>query len=997
MRVNRAVSCRRISLLCTALLAVACGGNDEPPASQLVDYRRDILPIFSEHCFACHGPDEGRRLAGLRLDTRDDAIAERPDGRRAIAPGEPAASLVIERVRETDPARRMPPGGALSEAQIALLERWIAEGAQYERHWSFAPPSRPEVPGGAVDDAFDAFVLDRLAREGIEPSPAADPATLIRRVTLDLTGLPPTPAEVDAFVADPSDDAYAALVDRLLASPRHAEHLARDWLDFAGYGDTNGIYFDEERTMWPWRDWVIDAFARNEPFDDFLVAQIAGDLLPGASDDDVLATAFLRHAPTTEEGGIDEEEWRIQYAMDRASLVGGQLLGITVRCARCHDHKYDPIPARDFYRLTACFDRVRDRGRTAYQDDGVPLLAAQSPLQRAALDEVRAEMTRLRGELDAEGALARWESTVDRTAPSWIAPTYAALRTERGTILTEDAARSIVASGPVPNVETWWLDITAPAEIRAIRMELGGRRASDAPSISDVSARIERADRRTRVTFESASRLDGTAIPEIVDGRTTTKIYVESPTTIVLVPAETITLGEGETLSLRIDQRQGWSGVFRDIRVLVASEPRATLTDELDAILATPRASRTAAQQSLLRDHVARVHAEPATRAIAQRLSALEARERELAATPSTRVMRDDDPERVTHVRLRGQFDALGDRVTCGLPEVLTIDDPDARVRDRLELARWIVGPTSPTTARVIASHYVQLFFGRGLVGTPDDFGTRGEPPSHPELLDWLAIELRDGGWDMRALVRAIVTSDTYRQSSRIRADLLARDPQNRLFWRGPRGRLDAEVIRDQALFASGLLVESIGGPSVRPYHPDGLYEERQDSFGELVTYRPDRRPEQNHRRSLYTFWRRGSLLPSMAIVDAPSRVTPVARRDVTSTPTQALALMNEPVMVEAARHLAERMRREAGDDPDAQIRLAFRLLTARTPRDEEVAVLRAAYDAELDAALSDPSILGVLAIGESGRDSAGDPAAHAARTLVARTILNLSETLSRE
>ncbi|MFO0683037.1 MAG: PSD1 and planctomycete cytochrome C domain-containing protein [Sandaracinus sp.] len=992
------------------VLAASCTSHDAnvlgpPPPSggPVVDYVTEVLPILEAHCFECHGPDDTARQGGVALHSR--LLATSPTSHGApIAPGHPEASLVVQRISQTDPTLRMPLGASpLSAEDISTLTRWIAQGARYES-WSFTPPTRPSVPSAATHPV-DAFVRDRLARHGVEPSPPADPATLVRRVTLDLTGLPPTPEEVDAFVADPSDAAYEALVDRLLASPRHAEHLAHDWLDLAGYGDSDGIYFDERRTMWPYRDWVIDAFARDVPLDELVIAQLAGDLLPGAGPDDALPTAFLRTHPTTEEGGVDEEQYRIQYAMARTTQVGAALLGLTIQCASCHNHKYDPITQHDFYALTACFNRVHDlpRNRPEVEADGQPTVSAPSPLVRARLESMRSERATAAatlGAIDVGAERASWEAGLPSGAVAWLAPHYASLGTALGTTLSASGAR-VTASGPSPDVETWELVVDAPATIRALRITTGPIRGEPGytPRLSEVDAWIESSGARRLVPFERAVAPDGTDLAAVIDGSTTVMLEALQPIEVRLAPAAPIVLASGEQLHLRIDARRGLEITFAHLDIEVSTDARGTLTDAELASLALPEASRSTTQRAALDDAFARLHASDTTREAAQRVSALDRAIATLSVSPLTRVMADDDPARVTHILLRGLFDQPTAPVSCAVPASLTEHGATPpTITNRLDVARWLMGPESPTTARVLANHYVQHILGRGLTSTPGDLGAMGDVPSDPALLDWLAVELRESGWNLDAFLRLLVTSATYRQSSHERADLAAIDPNNRLLARAEHFRLDAEVIRDQALAASGLLVEELGGPPVMPYHPERLYEavsDHPDAF--LITYRPDRAVPALHRRAIYAFWRRATLLPSLALFDAPDRVTPFPRRDRTDTPTQALAAIDEPLFVEAARALAERARRERPGDVDAQITRMFRLCDGRAPRAEEVVLLRAAYDDELSSARSDRSVLGVLQVGGSARDSAGDPAAHAALTLVAQAILASSETMTRE
>lgn len=976
----------RWSIVIIAIGTIGCGADveplrpePEPERGRVVDYFRDIQPILSEHCWNCHGPDEAGREAELRLDTFEGATATREDGTQAIVPGDPDASVLMHRVRDPEPDTRMPPGSFLLRDQIEALEIWIRDGAAYDRHWAYDPPTRPPVPGGA-DHPVDAFLERRLASEGVEPSTPAEPATLLRRLTLDVTGLPPTPGELDDFLADPSDEAFGAAVDRLLASDRAAEHLARDWLDYAGYTDSGGLGTDRPREVWPYRDWVIDAFRRNRPFDEFIIAQLAGDQVG----DEPLGTTFLRLHPTIREGGIVDEEYKIRYAMDRATTVGTQLLGLTVQCAQCHDHRYDPIPQVDFYRLTACFNRISNPGEDL---DGRPTVTTPSPLRDELVDALRAERRELEAAGDPSAGQAEWESSLAGETPSWRAPDSLAARAERGATLSVEEG-AVAASGESPAGEVYVLELADTEPIRALRLSLGSGRSSGEPVLSEVTAHVDSAEERRRVVFELAETADGEDAAPLVDGDGETDLRLPEQD-LFLVPREAIDASEDAPLTLRLDQLAGGGRTFAQIDVAVSADPVATLPPALRAVLVTPVAERDAADATRLADAYARLHAPSDVRVNAQRIAELDRAIDRASATVAIRVMRDDDPERVTHLLERGDYQRPQEVVTCGVPEILTLGEP-VEIQDRAELAAWLVSDQSPTTARLLANHYFQWVFGAGLTRTPGDFGSRGEAPTHPELLDWLARELVESGWDLRHLLRLLLTSAAYRRSSHARPDLEAIDPDNRLWARGTARRLDAEVIRDQALFAGGVLVERLGGASFRPYQPPGLYQ----WIGRSLVYPTDRGVERIHRRSMYTFWRRGMLVPSLELLDAPKRLGPVHQRAATNTPTQALALLNEPLMVEAARHLAARMEAEGGATLDERLAYGFRLVTSRRPRPEELEVLRVAHAEELVEAQATGG-LGPLRVGESERRSP-DPARHRAMTLVARVLLNLSETITR-
>ena len=746
-------------VLLSACLALSGLSARAAAPTERLSYTRDVRPILATHCFNCHGLDEETRQADLRLDLRESVVAPRDGGNPAIVAGKPAASGVVARIHATDESIVMPPPEfkkPLTPAQVATLERWIAEGANYEPHWAFITPTRPAVPRatGLVHNPIDAFVQERLAPAGLQPSPPASRETWLRRVTLDLTGLPPTPAEQAAFLADTGADAFEKVVDRLLASPRHAERMALHWLDAARYADTHGYNNDEERSQWPWRDWVIDAFARNLPYDRFIVEQLAGDLLPEATQAQRIATGFGRNHVFTTEGGIVAEEYRIEYVADRTQTTATAFLALTLQCARCHDHKFDPISQRDYYGLSAFFNNLPDAPRERGVTD--PLIVVRTDADQAELGRLKQRQAEL-------------EEAV------------------------KEAAR---------------------------QQQAAGQQAAESP------------------------RRD--AAP----------------------PAAAADLAE---VKKQIAALEG-----RAARVMVMAD-------------SSPR------------------------------------------------------PARVLH---RGQYDQPRDTVEPGVPAVFP-SLPEGMPRNRLALATWLVDPRHPLTARVAVNRWWEMLFGRGLVATVEDFGTQGETPSHPELLDWLARELVDGGWDVRRILKMIVLSATYRQSSAISAAALARDPDNRLLGRGPRFRLPAEIIRDQALFAAGLLVEQVGGPSVKPYQPPGLWEEV--SVNRAARYAPDQGPGL-HRRSMYTFWKRTCPPPGMTLFDAPDREVCTVRRPRTNTPLQALVLMNDPTYVEAARALAVVALAAVPANDDAAVPAdanaaardasildaAFRRLLARTPEPRE-------------------------------------------------------------
>jgi hypothetical protein len=1041
----------------TSLVAAAPGAGAGEP-TKAIEFNRDVRPILSGICFACHGPDAAKRKAKLRLDTEAGALADL-GGRHAVVPGDPEASELYLRITADDESERMPPPGAhhrLSTAQVETLRRWIEQGAAWQPHWSLIPPKRPtapEVRGAAWPrNAIDRFVLARLEREGLSPSPEADPTTLIRRVTLDLTGLPPTPAEVDAFLADRSPRAFEAVVDRLLASPRYGERMAARWLDAARYADTNGYQSDNERSMWRWRDWVIDAFNRNMPFDRFTVEQLAGDLLPGPTLDQRIATGFNRNHRGNAEGGIIPEEYAAEYVADRAETTATVWMGLTLGCARCHDHKFDPITQKDYYRVFAYFNNVPEKGRAFKYGNSPPLIKAPTPAEQARLDDLDARLgaaeRRLEGlapalaaaQADWErgqptGGLADWTVTEDlmvrltldgETDPPTAGahegvfrdggPAFADGRIGRAAEF--DGAR-VLDAGDVGRfgfedkftLAAWVFPSDGRGGTALSRMTdapegdgyalvvAGGKvQVNLVKRWLDDSLRVETERpiepgrwHHLAVTYDGSRVADGVRV--YVDGRPEPLRVLLDELNQTFKTAQPLRVGGGNGPEGR------FRGLIDDARVyadaLAADDVAIVATPEpVAAIAATPSGQRTRGQSLKIRAaFLAGLDAEePLARAWREAVALRRERDRLVEALPTVMVMKEMDQPRPTFVLLRGQYDQPGDRVTAGVPGCLP-PLPTGAEGNRLGLARWLVDPSHPLTARVAVNRCWQIVFGTGLVKTVDDFGAQGEWPSHPELLDWLATELVAGGWDLKAALRLIVTSATYRQSSRSDPGLRQRDPENRLLARGPRLRLPAEMVRDQALMASGLLAERLGGPSVKPYQPEGLWKD----LAEVKDYPQDHGPDL-HRRSLYTFWKRTVSPPSMAVFDAPTRETCTVRESRTNTPLQALTLLNDVTFVESARVLAQRVIAEGGPTPEGRITLAFRLATARRPTPDELSVLLEGYNDHRAHYRDHPEAArALIAAGEAPRDPTVDPGELAATTVVAGVILNLDETITKE
>ena len=1031
-------------------------------SAQEVKFNRDVRPILSDKCFACHGPDAQNRKTPLRLDSAEGAAVALSGGGKAIVAGDPAASVLLQRVKSDDPIRRMPPSyeghDKLGDREIGVLERWITQGGAFEGHWAFTAPARPAIPKVAqpewVRNPVDAFVLRGLERAGLAPSPEADKAKLIRRVTLDLTGLPPTPAEVEAFVQDESPEAYQTVVDRLLASPRYGERMAIDWLDAARYADTNGYQSDGQRSMWRWRDWVVEAFNRNLPFDQFTVWQLAGDLLPNATEEQRLATAFNRNHRTNAEGGIVEEEFRVEYVADRAETTGTVWLGLTVGCARCHDHKYDPISQKDFYSLFAFFNSVPERGLVYNFGNDGPTMPAPTASQKEELAKL---------EREAEAARSAWaahESAVEKHEKKWSKALGAGLEDEfsaRGLV-----ARYALGDGlelgaftGIDDSETDRKPLPAEPEYaeglfgRAARFDgtrfldggaVGGFQYDDRFTVSfwmkpdavddaGVLSRMQDVDEGSGwgvLLREGRLRIEFTMRHTDLSMRVETKRKLEpgdwhhvALTFAGDLPShQSLTVwvdGEAWPFEVEWDDLK-WPIAYRayPVRIGAAAGRRfeglidevrlysRTLSPEEIAALGVRKSLREIADARESKRSPAEARKlrtafleQGADESLRRALFAAQEADRKIAQLkediPTVMVMHDSDELRQAYVLNRGAYDAHGEPVSPAPPSALP-PLPEGVKADRLALARWLVDPKNPLPARVTVNRYWAMFFGRGIVKTLEDFGSQGDWPTHPELLDWLAVEFIESGWNVRHMLRTIVTSNTYRQASRITPELLERDPENALLARGPRLRLPGPAIRDQALAVSGLLNPELGGPPVKPYQPAGLWEEVSSS-----SYEADE-GEDLYRRSLYTYWKRTIAPPAMAAFDASDRESCTVRQTRTNTPLQALNLMNDVTYLEAARKLAERMMHEAGPSPEQRIERGFRLAVARAPEQGEVQTLSALYERLLgDYREDDFAAERYLAQGEAPRDEELDVAELASYTGVASLLLNLDETITKQ
>jgi hypothetical protein len=1047
----------RTPLVLPLALLAAAPAVAGPPADPPVDFGRDVLPILSDFCFPCHGPDPKTRKAKLRLDDKDSALA-----RGAIVPGEPAESELVARVTSTDPDVVMPPPElkrAPTKGQVETLRRWVGQGAKWGKHWSFEPMAKPTVPPNV--HPIDHFVRARLKGEGLSPSPPADKERLLRRVALDLTGLPPSIAEIDAFLKDDSPDAYEKVVDRLLASPRYGERMAADWLDAARFADTHGYQMDRFRAVWPYRDWVISAFNRNLPFDQFVTWQLAGDLLPDATKEQRLATAFNRLHMQNEEGGVVEEEFRVAYVVDRVNTFGTAFLGLTFECSRCHDHKYDPVSQKDFYSLFAFFQNIDEAGQTTYftESTPVPALTLSTAEQDKKLAELRAAVGAKERALRTARQAGRkdfgtWRPTATVSTPKAVAsysfdelkdgkvsnaadektpgkphdgPKSIAGQVGRAALLDGENGFTFPGVGHFTRDDPFTLSLwvkTPPEHARRAvvvhhskapvdagsrgyelllengKVAVGLHHMWPGNSLKVVTRAAIRPDTWTHLaaTYDGSGRASGVKV--YLDGEPAEVDVIRDKLT------RDITYGGGEP-DLAIGHR------FRDSGFKGGAVDEFKVYDRaLTAAEVAQEAGRPAAADF---EYFAAVVHEPTRKAAEELRAARKALTAFLAPIPEIMVMEELPAPKPAFVLKRGAYDAPGEPVSADTPKVLPPFPADAP-RNRLGLARWLTDPEHPLLARVTANRAWQQMFGRGLVETADNFGTQGARPTHPELLDWLAREFvrptangrrqpaggpdqpadagrSPGPWDQKRLLKQIALSATYRQSSKASPELLARDPDNLLLARGPAKRLSAEMLRDQALAASGLLVEKVGGPSVKPYQPAGLWEEI--AMGR-PTYDQGKGPDL-YRRSLYTFWKRTVPPPAMTTFDAADKSTCSVTRQSTSTPLQALVLLNDVQFVEAARFVGERVLKEGGKSPDERAAFAFRLVTGRRPSDRERAVLVALLAEQTAAFEKDPAAAKkLLSVGDKPADASLPPAELAAAAALANALFSHDEAVTR-
>lgn len=1012
-----------------------------------VDYDRDVRPILSENCFACHGFDEASRKADLRLDAAETAAADR-GGYAAIVAGDSAASEVWRRVASDDPSEVMPPADshrALTPEQKAILKQWIDQGATYAKHWAFIPPIKNEPP--EVADAawprneIDRFVLAKLAAQGLNPSTEASRQMLIRRLSFDLTGLPPSAEEVEAFVADDRPDAYERLVDRFLASPHFGERMALEWLDAARYADTNGFSIDGGRHMWLWRDWVINAFNENIPYDQFLVEQLAGDLLPNRTDAQLIASGFQRNNMVTHEGGTIPEENLANYNADRVKTLGEAVLGLTLGCAQCHDHKYDPLTQREYYQLFAYFNTLSDVGLDG--NAGVnprPFFEAKTVLSANEAPALRKQISQLREQLQqpAPAEVEQWIAEQQealaargRDLELFPAEVLKVSTPNAGSGFDVEAGRFVIISGagglvaydvalrlpstdrPITGVRVvfhpdaaapgggWGFgtlptpDVTATAE-KGTFVVTSFSASAESVTGDQVNLNLLRDVRKATASSWRADYRPEGVLDTGLSGWSP-QISHSGPVHLTLTFAEPINAQKTPFLTAQVNFGVDAPLAARRFEFLAMSgeDDGSALPAEILAIIEKPASERADYERQALTHYFAD-HA-PATERRRIALANLEERLRVLTEKFPTMVMDEAEQPRETFILERGNYAAPTEKVSPGVPAALPPLPADAPA-NRIGLAQWIVAPNHPLTSRVAVNRCWQMLFGAGIVKTSADFGAQGEWPSHPELLDWLAVDFVENGWNVKSLLRKIVTSATYRQTSAANDELLERDPSNRLLARGPRFRLPAEFIRDAALKSSGLLVDRLGGPSVNPYAPGDLWREISHYGSSPATSQAFMQDhgEKLYRRSLYTYWKRTVPPPNMAAFDAPNRETCTVQRASTTTPLQALVLLNDVQFVEASRALAERMIK-AGDNDALRLRWGFEECTSRPPTDEELVILAAALGRERHRYSSTVSAAqAYLATGESERDEQLTPVEHAAWSQVAAMMMNLSESVTR-
>lgn len=1009
---------------------IARGALGDEPVEARVDFNRDIRPILSDVCFQCHGPDKNQRQADLRLDLKEDVYNDR-GGYATVMPGKLDSSELYARLVDPDEKQRMPPPNArrqLTPSEIGLFRRWIEQGAEWKGHWAYVRPDRPAVPAvadnrGFVRNEVDRFVLQKLREKGLEPAPEADRVTLIRRLSFDLIGLPPTPREVEAFVNDKREAAYSELVDRLLASPHFGERMAMYWLDLVRYADTNGYHGDNHEDRDMYRDWVINAFNGNLPFDRFTIEQLAGDLLPDATADNRVASGYNRLLMTTREGGAQAKDYLAKYSADRVRNFSSVWLAGTLGCAECHDHKYDPFTTRDFYSLAAFFADIQEIAVGAQPGTKMP-----TPDEAAQLAQFDAQIAPLRKVLDTQtaeldAAQAAWEASLRARRVEWIVLQPAEAVSKAGASLKVLDDGSILAGGANPASDTYQLRFQVPARgVTALRLEVlpddshpakGPGRAANGNFVLNEFT-VTAGEKRVEWSSVTATHSQKDyAIAGAADGNPQTgwAILNQTGRDNAAVFEARSDLGEPGHGDLVISMQQNYGGAHTigKFRISVTVSPRPVragsengLPKNVSEIAAIDRAQRTETQRQELAAYFRTIAPQLAeTRA---KLADLQKQRDALFNSIRTTLVSMAGPPRAIRILPRGNWlDDSGEIVSPAAPAFLTSPQPPAASdrQTRLDLARWLVSAENPLTARVFVNRLWKIAFGQGIVRSVEDFGSQGTPPTHPHLLDWLALEFVSPSngdspsqpWDVKRILKLLVMSGTYRQSSLAPESIRQRDPYNQWLARQGRFRMDAEMVRDNALAVSGLLVQKVGGPSAKPYQPP-LYwaylnfpvREYQNDKGEGL-----------YRRGLYTYWCRTFLHPSLKAFDAPTREECTADRARSNTPLQALVLLNDPTYVEAARAFAERIVRDGGGDTSSRLNFAFQQALSRRPRDEETKLLTSLYERHLAGYRGDPKAAGeLLGVGDRPLSTAGNAPELAAWTSVARVIFNLHEMVTR-
>ncbi|MEC7567070.1 MAG: PSD1 and planctomycete cytochrome C domain-containing protein [Planctomycetota bacterium] len=1011
-------------------------------AAEPISFNKQIRPILADRCFACHGPDSAQRVSDMRLDQQETIFMELPSGEFPIVRGKPSESELIHRILSEDADHKMPPtdsGKTLNAQEIELIRQWVSEGADWNQHWAYEAPQHPPLPRPVrkwqQNNPIDLFIQARLKKQRLRPENAADKETLIRRLTLDLTGLPPTLEEIDQFLTDDSPEAYEHVVDRLLKSPRYGEHLARSWLDAARYADTHGLHLDNERSMWPYRDWVIQAFNDNMPFDQFTIEQLAGDLLPTPSLNNRVATGFNRCNVTTSEGGSIDEEYYVRYAVDRVETTATVWMGLTAGCAVCHDHKFDPLSQKEFYQLFSYFFSLTERAM-----DGNALLPP--PVVKVPSESQTANQTRITAEIKQQTELVQKILADAKYTDSFSGSEFPAFE-KADRVWFDDAlppgakpegndpgpwvfveepdhpvysgknSSTRTGNGLVQHFFTGATDpfVIAENDVLYAYVYLDPENPPETIQLQFNDGTWEHrahwgADKAFGAGRNNASNKPLGPLPEL--GKW---VRLEVPAATVGLPAGAKLNGwaftqfggtvhwdqAGAVGAPQLSPQQKES--FAIWEHFLKTVSTAALPDPVKKLIALESDQRNEAQKKQLLSYylenvnpVTMAQLAPPKQKQAELKKELDAIAKEI---PSTLVMEDRKEPRVAHILERGEYTEKRDAVESAVPAWLGESPIDAP-QNRMGLAQWLVSPTHPLTARVTVNRYWQHYFGTGLVKTSEDFGVQGERPSHPDLLDWLALSFIESGWDVKQFQKLIVMSSTYQQSSRVTPQKYALDPQNRLVSHGPRFRLDAEVIRDQVLAISGLMIPTVGGKSVKPYQPAGLWKPVGFGGSNTSVFKQDT-GEKLYRRSMYTFWKRTVPPPTMTIFDAPNRETCQVRRTRTNTPLQALVLMNDVQFVEAARRFAEQVITDGGDQVEQRITYLYRSVLARNPKPNELPLVTQLYNEHLAEFQEQPeAVTSLLSAGESDRNESLDQAELAAWTMIVHLIFNLSETVTK-